>query len=62
MNSSYNVGAPQYRLIQEEIQRGQLLFQRNPDPESFPWETLFAHLGMEVFQKHPRYIQVSSTF
>ena len=58
MNSAYNVGPPQYRVLQEEIQRGQLLFQRYPNPETFPWSDLFAGLGEEYFERHPRYIQV----
>eukprot|EP00596_Hydrurales_sp_CCMP1899_P000116 CAMPEP_0119036968 /NCGR_PEP_ID=MMETSP1177-20130426/5024_1 /TAXON_ID=2985 /ORGANISM="Ochromonas sp, Strain CCMP1899" /LENGTH=774 /DNA_ID=CAMNT_0006997563 /DNA_START=278 /DNA_END=2599 /DNA_ORIENTATION=- len=59
MNSSYNVGLPQFRLIQEEIQRGKMIFQNNKSfSDSFPWHTLCSSTLCDFFRKVPRYIQV----
>ena len=57
MNSAYNVGPPQFRIIYEEFQRGQILFQ-NHEPEQFPWADLCSNSCSEIFLKHPRYVQV----
>jgi poly(A) polymerase len=62
MNSSYNVGTPQFRLIQEEVQRGQCMCQElaNTSPRELEaiWEELFSPITHEFFERHPRYIQV----
>lgn len=67
MNSSYNVGIPQFRLIQEEILRAQYICQELPrdapiesmnDEILWLWEDLFQSATENFFQRHPRYIQV----
>lgn len=62
MNSSYNVGLPQFRLMQEEIQRGQMIFQNYKlYSEPFPWQTTCAPAVCDFFLRHPRYIQIDIT-
>ena len=67
MNSSYNVGLPQYRLIQSEIIRGLQMFQahkkenstnKSSIPKAFPWRTLCSPAVTDFFSRHPIYIQV----
>ena len=66
MNSSYNVGYPQYRLIHSEIVRGLQMFQAhhkenptsNPSTNAFPWRTLCTPAVTDFFSRHPIYIQV----
>jgi poly(A) polymerase len=69
MNSAYNVGLPQFRHLQAEFQRGQLVCQsKEPEPSAddsngngskhFPWSLLCAPCVYDFFQRHCRYIQV----
>lgn len=63
MNSSYNVGVPQFRCMQEEIWRAQAMFQKFDGTTAdqrgtFSWEDLFSDISLEYFQRHPRYVQV----
>lgn len=63
MNSAYNVGIPQFRCLQEEFQRGQIICQNYRSVEGstrspFPWTALCDSSGTEFFQKYPRYIQI----
>ena len=70
MNSSYNVGIPQFRLIQEEIQRAQFICQQlagsgsgmlgeecvtSSDKILWLWQDLFQSATEDFFQRHPRY-------
>ena len=62
MNSAYNVGLSQLRMIQEEICRGHQICQKYSD--SLPghsielWSELFSSSKTEYFTKYPRYIQL----
>ena len=68
MNSSYNVGIPQFRLIQEEILRAQHICQQllactrirpiNENEIVCSWEELFQSATDDFFRRHPRYIQL----
>ena len=68
MNSAYNIGAPQFRLIQEEIQRAQAVCYRELSRaaqegagaavSSSLWEVLLASSAREFFDRHPRFVQV----
>lgn len=71
MNSSYNVGIPQFRLIQEEILRAQNICHElivltgsksfKEDDVVKLWDDLFQSATSNFFQRHPRYIQVEVT-
>lgn len=61
MNSSYNVGLPQFSLIQIEIQRGQMICQNSVNLEEFPFGLLCMPVVNEFFTRYPRYIQVDIT-
>ena len=62
MNSAYNISMPQFRLIQEEIQRAQTICYAardgGPEVEAALWTKLLASSAKEFFQRHPRYVQV----
>jgi poly(A) polymerase len=63
MNSSYNVGVPQLRLIQDEITRGLIMFQQHRSgggekEPPFPWRSLCSPAVVDFFTRHPRYIQI----
>jgi poly(A) polymerase len=68
MNSAYNVGLPQFRTLQEEIFRGQLIFQAHPvsaitnnseqDAKLALWRELFALPDAEYFSRYPAYVQI----
>lgn len=46
---------------QEEIQRGQMIFQSNKSfSDPFPWDALTASAVRDFFLSAPRYIQVRS--
>lgn len=55
MNSAYNVGYPQLRLIQEEIKRGVEVTSRIAAEET-DWEELF--MPSDFFSTYPRYLQI----
>ena len=46
------------RDLQEEIYRGQALFQEYPRGVDFPWKVLLEPSTKEFFTRYPRYIQV----
>ena len=66
MNSAYNVGLPQFRTLQEEIFRGQLIFQAFPTVTHLSnegigmqvWRELFASPCREFFSRYPLYVQI----
>eukprot|EP01041_Mallomonas_annulata_P000379 gene379-692_t len=64
MNSAYNVGAPQLRILQEEIQRGKTIcynYTKNSSSNiknPFPWNEIFESSIESYFNKYPRYIQL----
>ena len=66
MNSAYNVGLPQFRTLQEEIFRGQLIFQAYPTVAHLNndgggtqvWRELFASPYREFFSRYPLYVQI----
>jgi poly(A) polymerase len=58
MNSSYNVGPPQYRSIIEELVRGREVFLRYGLNHAFPWKRVFQCTGFEFFDVYQAYVQV----
>lgn len=55
MNSSYNVGQPQLRRIQEELNNSLHLLNKIGNGES-KWSTLFQ--GSDFFRQHMHYLQI----
>ena len=65
MNSAYNIGGPQFRLIVQEMQRAQTICyaaQDNNDNDAEAgrklWVDLLTSSAREFFTRHPRYVQV----
>ena len=62
MNSSYNIGQPQFRLIMEELLRGRYTMHTYRESKSSYsaalWDELLESSSKEFFQRYPRYIQV----
>eukprot|EP01034_Spumella_vulgaris_P027335 gene27335-34038_t len=61
MNSAYNVSTPQFRCIQDEIMRGNNMFQSHSLSSGavFAWGRLLEPCTAEFFSRFPRYIQVT---
>jgi len=57
MNSAYNVGLPQFRMILHEIVRGQLMFQNHRRGDAL-WEKLCQPAISDFFDIYPRYVQI----
>jgi poly(A) polymerase len=55
MNSAYNVGLPQLRVLKEEFQRAEAI-SRNLDLRLSDWEDLFE--PTDFFDKYQNYVQV----
>ena len=74
MNSAYNVGIPQFRVLQKEIRRAHGLCeawntqqqrQQSSDVSSqvsFPWKDVMAPASADFFGQFPRYVQVMRFF
>jgi len=57
VNSSYNVGVPQLRRIQEEMIRAAILLEEKEEDENGGWRILFQR--STFFQRHSNFLQLT---